>query len=187
MFDGWPQGMLSNESRAYMEQQTSGYPQLTKDSLVFIDDAQSSYYEDHLWSCFKVLELDSVSLCCSYGSPRRNPAQVKTGTPPIFCPAQRISLKQESYDDDDEKPVRILLDNEEVHDLLSRLLLSQPTQPTLTNDLMNYVISISGGHAGSLAGLLETIILDPVNIHFLVADFFLYLGTSSLDCIGETR
>lgn len=179
--------MLSNESRAYMEQQTSGDPQLAKDSLVFIDDAQSSYYEDHLWSCFKVLELDSVSLC-SYGSPRRNPAQVKTGTPPIFCPAQRISLKQESYDDDDdEKPVRILLDNEEVHDLLSRLLLSQPTQPTLTNDLMNYVISISGGHAGSLAGLLETIILDPVNIHFLVADFFSYLGTSSLDCIGETR
>lgn len=114
------------------------------------------------------------SLCVVHTVALRNPAEVKTGTPPIFCPAQRISLKQESYDDDDddEKPVRILLDNEEVHDLLSRLLLSQPTQPTLTNDLMNYVVSISGGHAGSLAGLLETIILDPVNIHFWLQTFF---------------
>ena len=112
----------------------------------------------------------------SYGSPGRNAAELNTGTPPIFCSAQRISLQQESYDDDDNddgNPIPILLDNEEAHDLLSRLLLSQPTQQTLANDLMNYVISISGGHAGALAGLLETIILDPVSIHFLVADNFL--------------
>lgn len=154
-----------------MEQQISGDPQLAKDSLVLIDDAQSSYYDDQLWSCFKVLEMDSALfvLFSSYGSPGTYPAEVKTGTPPIFCPAQRISLQQESSDDDDdddETPVRILLENDEAHDLLSRLLLSQPTQPTLTNDLIDYVILISGGHAGALAGLLETIILDPVSIHF---------------------
>lgn len=171
--DGWPQGMSSDESRAYMKQKIGGDPQLAKHSLVFIDDAQSSYYDDYLWSRFKLLEMDSALfvLFSSYGSPGRYPAEVKTGTPPIFCPAQRINLQQESSNDD-EKPVRILLDNNEAHDLLSRLLLSQPIRPTLTNDLMDYVISISGGHAGALAGLIETIILDPVRIYFLAADNF---------------
>ena len=46
-------------------------------------------------------------------------------------------FQQESSDDDDEKPVCIFLDNDEAHDLLSGLLSSQPTRPTLTNDLMN--------------------------------------------------
>lgn len=171
--DGWPQGMSSDESRAYMKQKIGRDPQLAKDSLVFIDDARSSYYNDYLWSRFKFLETESALfvLFSSYGSPGRYPAEVKTGTPPIFCPAQRINLQQESCNDD-EKPVRILLDNNEAHDLLSRLLLSQPIRPTLTNDLMDYVILISGGHAGALAGLIETIILDPVRIYFLVAENF---------------
>lgn len=171
MADGWPQGMSSDESRAYMKQKLGGDPQLAKDNLVFIGDAQSSYYDEYLWSRFKLLDMDSALfvLFSSYGSPGRYPAEVKTGTPPIFCPAQRINLQQESSNDD-EKPVRILLNNNEAHDLLSRLLLSQPIRPTLANDLMDYVISISGGHAGALAGLIEIIILDPVRIRFLVAD-----------------
>lgn len=110
-------------------------------------------------------------LFSSYGSPGRHPAEVKTGTSPIFCPVQRINLQHESSNND-EKSVRILLDNNEAHDLLSRLLLSQPIRPTLTTDRADYVISISGGHAGAFAGLIETIILDPVNIHFLVAENF---------------
>ena len=171
--DGWPQGMSSRESRAYIEQEIGRDPQLAKDTLVFIDDAQSSYYDDCLWSRFKLLEMDSAIfvLFSSYGSPGRFPAEVKTGTPPIFCPAQRINLQHESSTDV-EKPVCLLLDNNEAHDLLSRLLLSQPIRPTLANDLVDYVISISGGHAGALAGLIETIILDPVNIHPLVAENF---------------
>lgn len=181
---GWLQGMSTNKSRAYMEQQLGGDPQLAKDSLVLIDD-------DQLWSCFKVLEMDSALfvLFSSFGSPGRYPAEVKTDTPPIFCPAQRISLQQEGSDDDDddEKPVLILLENDEAHDLLSRLLLSLSTQPTLTNYLIDYVILISGGHAGALAGLLETIILASVSIHFLVADNSLCLINSSLDYIGEMR
>lgn len=173
-FDGWPQGMSRNESRAFIEEGVGRDPQLAKDSLVLIDDAQSSYYDDYLWSRFKMLEMDSALfvLFSSYGSPGRYPAEVKTGTPPIFCPAQRINLQHESSNDD-EKPVRILLDNYEAHDLLSRIILSQPIRPTLTNDLVDYVISISGGHAGALAGLIETIILDPVRIHFLVAGNFI--------------
>lgn len=171
--DIWPQNMSSDKSRAYIKQTIGQDPQFAKNSLVFIDDAQSSYYDDYLWSRFKMLDMGSALfvLFSSYGSPGRTPAEVKTGTPPIFCPAQRINLQQENFNDD-EKPVRILLDNYEAHDLVARLLLSQPTRPTLTNDLMDYVISISGGHAGALAGLIETIILDPVNIHFLVADNF---------------
>lgn len=71
---------------------------------------------------------------------------------------------------DSQRPVGILLENDKACDLLSRLLLSQPTQLTLTNDFIDYVLSISGGNAGDLARLLKTIIPDPVSIHFLVAD-----------------
>lgn len=73
---------------------------------------------------------------------------------------------------DSQRPVGILLENDKACDLLSRFLLSQPTQLTLTNNFINYVLSISGGNAGDLARLLETIIPDPVSIHFLVADNF---------------
>lgn len=60
-----------------------GDPQLAKDSLVLIDDAddQSSYnyYDNQLWSCFKLLEMDSdlFVLFSSYGSPGTYPAEVK--------------------------------------------------------------------------------------------------------------
>lgn len=54
-----------------------------------------------------------------------------------ILPSATNKFQQESSDDDDEKPVCIFLDNDEAHDLLSGLLSSQPTRPTLTNDLMN--------------------------------------------------
>ena len=177
--NGWSESMSSEVSESYINQKIGRDPQFAKDSLVFIDDAQSSYYDDYLWSRFKLLEMNSALfvLFSSYGSPGRFPAEVRTGTPPIFCPAQRINLQHESSNDV-EKPVRILLDNNEAHDLLSRLLLSQPIQPTLATDLVDYVISISGGHAGALAGLIETIIFDPVNIHFFGCRKTLYLIAS---------
>lgn len=182
---GWPQGMPHTESRSYIEQSIGGNPLTAKDTLVLIDDAQSSYYDDQLWSSFKVLERDSAIfvLFSSYGSPGRFPAEVKTGTPPLFCLSQRISLQQENRPG--ERPVGILLETCEARDLVSRYLLSQPTQPTLTDDFVDYLIAISGGHAGALAGLLQTIILDPVSIHFLVADNFQSLTVCTLVHIGK--
>lgn len=55
---------------------------------------------------------------------------------------------------------------------MSRSLLARPTQPALTDDHVGYLITISGGQAGALVGPLETTILDPVSIQFLVADSF---------------
>lgn len=68
---------------------------------------------------------------------------------------------------------------------MSRFLLARPTQPTLTDDHVGYLITISGGQAGALAGPLEPTILDPVSIHFLVADSFQPLTVSTLVLIGK--
>lgn len=54
-----------------------------------------------------------------------------------ILPSATNKLQQESSDDDDEKPFRIFLDNDEGYDLLLGLLSSQPTRPALINDLMN--------------------------------------------------
>lgn len=90
--------MSHPESKAYLEQDIGGNPLFTEETVVFIDDAQPSYYDDELWSSFKLLEMDSAIfvLFSSCGSPGRFPAELKTGTPPLFCLTQRINLQQEN-------------------------------------------------------------------------------------------
>lgn len=159
--------------------------QSAKNTLVFIDDAQSSYYDDNLWSSFKTLESDSAMfiLLSSYGSAGKYPAVVSTGTPPIFTPEQRISLHKEQHPGC--KPIGILLEKDEVEDLVSRFLENQSNGPHLEEGLTAYIRLISGGHAGALAGLLETVVWDPASIPFLSAEYFISLTISILVDTGK--
>ena len=126
--------------------------------MVFIDDAQLSYYDDNLWSSFTTLEPDSAIfiLLSSYGSVGKYPAVVNTGTPPIFTPEQRISLHKEQHPGC--KPIGILLEKDEAEDLVARFLEIQSYGPHLEESLITYIRLISGGHPGALAGLLETVV-----------------------------
>ena len=68
-----------------------------RNTLICIDDAQSTYYDEELWSFLKMLDSASASfiIFCSYGSPGPEPVEIKSGTSPIFGQLQRISLQLE--------------------------------------------------------------------------------------------
>jgi hypothetical protein len=62
-FLGWPPGMSAQGSKKYLEENvktTTGGLLVAHDTVVFIDDAQSSYYDHQLWSLFKLLETGSA-------------------------------------------------------------------------------------------------------------------------------
>lgn len=133
-----------------------------QDRVIFIDDAQSSYYDDTLWGVLKLMEPGFgayLVLFSAYGSPGPYPVQMKTGTPLAPKVEQRISLNWESGGD---PPLGLLLKPDEAKDLLSRACAYNVDRPTLSEDLCDLLFNISGGHAGALSGLFETIITNSV-------------------------
>lgn len=187
-FCGWPQGMNihNSESQKFLIKKLKVHPLCAKNTLVFIDDAESSYYDENLWSFFKLLELDSAMfiLFSSYGSPGECPNAISTGTSPVFAADQMISLHKEP-DTYYYEPIGILLEKDEVEDLVARFLKAQSNDPHLEEDLTAYLRLISGGHAGALVGLLETVVWDPVSIPFLSAEDFISLTFSILVDTGK--
>ncbi|MCJ1349936.1 hypothetical protein MMC31_008179, partial [Peltigera leucophlebia] len=174
--DGWPQGMTSKASEMFLRNEYKLNLQFAKNSVVFIDDAQSSYYDDSLWNSFKILDFDSaiVILFSSYGSPGGSQDVVHAGTPPIFLPEQTISLHKELGRGTRES-IGILLEKDEMEDLFKRFRQHHPNHPHLIEDLRTYIQSITGGHAGAIGGLLETVVSDPASIPFLSAEDFIFL------------
>lgn len=135
---------------------------VAQDRVIFIDDAQSSYYDDTIWGVFKLMEPNFGAyfvLFSSYGSPGPYPVQTKIGAPPVLKAQQRISLNWESGGD---SPLGLLLKPDEAKDLLYRACAYNADRPILSEDLCDLLFNISGGHAGALSGLVETIITNSV-------------------------
>jgi hypothetical protein len=166
-FFGWPQGMSDEKSEQYLEsrvQMSMRVILVAQDTVVFIDDAQSSYYDNYLWILFKILDSGALFiLFSSYGSPGPFPVQVETGTSPIFCEIKGFLCNGRATWRLKSQPGYYLPE--------MRLTTSLPdTAPTIKNrpqlsaDLRNLLVNISGGHAGALAGLVETIVTDHASI-----------------------
>ena len=177
---GWPSDLSFEGSQDYL-QKCVGMSQLqvmsAKNTVICIDDAQSSYYDDELWSFLKILDRGGATfiLFSSYGSAGPSPVDVKSGTSPIFHLGQRISLQWES-DLSGSPPVGLLLQRNEAEDLITRYCAENPTQPNFPPDVRNIVITISGGHAGALAGLIETVATNSVSIAFNVEKLIMLIA-----------
>lgn len=116
-----------------------------------------------LWSTFKELATGAYFiLFSSYGSAGASPVEVKHGTSPIFLPSQRISLEWEDHHDLDA-PVGLLLKRNEADDLIRRLCKVEPDNPELDQELGDQLFELSAGHAGALAGLVESIVTHHVS------------------------
>ena len=148
--------------------------------------SQSSYYDNELWSFFKILDKHGAKfiLFSSYGSAGPFPVLVKSGTPPIFQRAQRISLQWEGDADTSTLPVGLLLNKAEAEDLIARFCANQYTKPTIAHDLQSTLVVLSGGHAGALAGLLETVAKDSARITLDVSEVIMLI--SSLDYLSSS-
>ncbi|KAF8244636.1 hypothetical protein K440DRAFT_635859 [Wilcoxina mikolae CBS 423.85] len=135
---------------------------LTKDRVVFVDDVQSSYYDDHFWTFLKGFESGYGAyfvLLGAYGSPGDKPVELKTGNPPIFDSQQRISLTWQTHDSN-QPPVGLLLNNDEATDMISRMCQHNADGFIFSEGLMQLMIEVSGGHAGALSGLIDTVLWD---------------------------
>lgn len=171
VFRGWPSGMDMFKSQDFLEKSTA----VSQDVLfaesrhvIIIDDAHSSYYDDALWGYFlKSLQPPSgtvVLLLSAYGSASGYVAEVPTGTPPLLGEKQRISLRWSS-DEVDEPGVGLLLAPDEAYDLITRSCEFGPNshdQFSFSVELCQYLLTISGGHAGALSGLVDVIRDDTV-------------------------
>lgn len=171
VFSGWPAGMRNNESFAHIESLVGiGMNEIfvAQDRVIFIDDAQSSYYDDAFWGFLKLVEPGFGAyfvLFSAYGSPGPYPVQMKTGTPPVLKAQQRITLNWEL---ESESSLGLLLKDDEAHDLMSRACTYNADRPTLSEELRNLLFKISGGHAGALSGLVDTIITNNVRKLFYI-------------------
>lgn len=161
---GWPSNMSFIQSRKYLDE-TLGFERdmlfNARNTVICIDDAQSTYYDEEFWSFIKMLDSGSASfiLFCSYGSPGPEPVQVKSGTPPIFGRVQRISLQWEENPSMDP-PIGLLLLKDEANDLIARCCSQNANLPVFSPELSDLLYKISGGHAGALSGLVETVLHD---------------------------
>lgn len=122
--------MSGDESRKHWKMSTGlSYYELinAKNTIICLDDAQSSYYDNELWSMIKMLQARSacIILFGSYGDPGPSPVEVETGTPPNFGPAQHVSLQWENQDSF-AKPVGLLLQKTEARDLIDRYCRNNP-------------------------------------------------------------
>lgn len=164
VFRGWPSDMSFAESQNYLEKML-GFARdhlfKARNTIICIDDAQSTYYDDELWSFLKMLDSAGASfiLFCSYGSPGPEPVEVRSGTPPIFGRLQRISL-QWGENTSMDPPIGLLLLKDEADDLIFRCCAQNANKPVLSSELSDLLYKISGGHAGALSGLVETVIND---------------------------
>ncbi len=176
MFRGWPMNLSFTESQNYLEE-VLGFAREelfeARNTIVFIDDAQSTYYDEELWSFLKMLDSDGASfiLFCSYGSPGPEPVEMKSGTPPSLGPLQRISLQWKENPSKDP-PVGLLLLKDEADDLISRFCTRNANKPAFSSELSDHLYKISGGHAGALAGLVETVANDRASTPLTVTYFW---------------
>ena len=170
-FYGWPAGMRGGDSRKHLESKTRtplARILCAQDMVVFIDDAQSSYYDGSLWHFLKCLGPDRGAyfiLFSSYGSPGPSLVEVEVGTPPVFGPGQMISLRW-GKGSLTERSIGILLRKDEAEDVVTRYCINSPNPLRFSRDLQDHLITLSKGHAGALNGLIETVANNNASIPF---------------------
>lgn len=168
---GWPSNLSFAESQNYLENMLGlARDQLFKahDTIICIDDAQSTYYDEELWSFLKILDSGGASfiLFRSYGIAGPEPVEVKSGTPPRFGKLQRISLQWEENPSMDP-PIGLLLLRDEAYDLISRCCAQNANKPVISSEFSELLYKLSGGHAGALSGLVETVVNDHASTPLL--------------------
>lgn len=144
----WPPGMSPQASKAYFNRVVGTEYRnfsVSTDWLMCIDNAQSSYYDNMLWTTFKGLDTGAYFiLFSSYGSTGASSVDVKYGTPPIFLPQQRISLESEDLENFDASG-GLLLKRVEADDLIWRLCKAQPAKLEFDQELGDLLFELSEG------------------------------------------
>ena len=170
----WLQNIDQYQSALYLEY-ISGYKEHELSSVdnlvIFVDDAQSSYYDMQFWTTLKEfhpMEGPYVLLLASHGRATPNPVDVSSGTPPVLQQNQRISLKWSGFRDPE---VGILMMLDEVQDMIARMCSLSTAHMDFSPDLVSLIHNITDGHAGAVdavtAGILESYVSSVNSLSFM--------------------
>ena len=153
------------QSTLYLEY-ISGYKEHELSSVdnlvIFVDDAQSSYYDMQFWTTlkeFNPMEGPYVLLLASHGRATPTPVDVPSGNPPILQQSQRISLKWSGF----RNPNVGILMMEEVQDMIARRCSHSTDRMDFSPGLVRLVHNITDGHAGAVDAVTEGILESYVS------------------------
>lgn len=148
---------------------------LSTDIVFIVDEAQSSYFDSLTW--LQVIKFQSnrragarICLFASYGSPTTGSPTTGNSTIPFrstpvrLGPQQRVSLATSRVPHTPD--VYLFYNEEEFNDALMRLC-SRPSTPcNFFPDAGSYLYSVTNGHAGAVASMMNYIydVCVPRNI-----------------------
>lgn len=164
----WPSGLPYGEGMKHLEKQIGlSAVQLLKarHTLICIDNAESTYEDVLLWSFFQFQNRRrsaSFILFTSYGRTGYIPPKIRR---PRIYPWQMIYLQWSNHTDP-LTPVGLLLERDEAEDLVTRYCAESQPRMDISPGVRNIIISISGGHAGALAALVEAVVTKCASITF---------------------
>jgi hypothetical protein len=166
VINSWPSD-VTDEERTFrkLERSTARtIDQLWSDNncVILVDEAQGTYTNTAFWGFLKQLLSGRgayVVLFNAYGSRRAKPVELAGITPPILGKQARIGLTWKS-DFEDEESVGLLLSDEEVADVCRRWEDTNNEGLRLSDEIKDHFRTVSGGHAGVFAGLLQCLIDD---------------------------
>ncbi|EYE91008.1 ATP-binding protein [Aspergillus ruber CBS 135680] len=134
---------------------------LTSNTVIIVDEAQTTYSDDTLWNTiFKERLTPNVykfQLClfCSYGSPAAGPDPTFF-TPVKFSDEQRISLTPQNQQD--SPPIGLFYDKEEFRDVVSRLLTFHYEETfNFDEGALEYIFAVTSGHPGAVTSVVDVI------------------------------
>lgn len=146
---------------------------LSERRLIIIDEAQTSYKFKSLWNDLVKFVGPGFSvyvvLFSSYGSPSRQPLEVKTATPLFFKPRQRIGIKRT-----DPFDLGISFSREEYDEVVSLIRSSygDHQQFKLSSELIDFIYHITAGHPAGvhavLIDLAESSVRNMRNLLYMV-------------------
>ena len=167
---GWLQNMDQVRSQLYL-QYFSGYNRnelfSVNNLVIFVDDAQSSYYDMQFWTTLKEfhqMEGPYVLLLASHGRATQRPVDMPSGTPPVFRDGQRISLRWFGGQPSSDEPVGILMMMDEVQDMIARLCRHYTACMDFSPDLVKLIYNITDGHAGAVEAVTMAFLESYVSI-----------------------
>lgn len=166
----------------FLEVQTGvkGYDWPTSNSYLLFDESQQSYWDSTLWSSFFKAMIHiggsycpTVILFASYGSTRRGNSGIDATkyfqTPVQLGPDQIIPMREEEISDSELGAMGILLNHHDSRDVTERYSLTVGNV-RVSNELVEHLYQVTGGHAGCLSALLKLFSDKKVSIwHMLLA------------------
>ena len=141
--------------------------------IFIIDEAQQTYSDMSLWDFFKEMigrhKGPKFCLFSSYGSPSQGmvtTAEAGSYTPPYLGPKKRVSLTRSIVKDSPD--ICLFYSDLEFEDVVERFCKNPATRLKMDKAAQTYLFTITNGHPGAVASMLDYIFKVCISRNFQV-------------------